>query len=90
MSGVFQNIDPPTSLTARRVRIPLPLVQGEDTLAGWRGGWGVNILEDARHCYVIYIRKYFVVCHMTYCILKKLLNYCKSTVAYKGLQYISR
>jgi hypothetical protein len=23
-------------------------------------GWGVNILEDARHCYVLYIRKYFV------------------------------
>jgi len=24
-------------------------------------GWGVNILEDARHCSVLYIRKYFVV-----------------------------
>jgi hypothetical protein len=23
-------------------------------------GWGVNILEDARHCFVLYIRKYFV------------------------------
>jgi hypothetical protein len=23
-------------------------------------GWGVNILEDARHCSVLYIRKYFV------------------------------
>ncbi len=28
---------------------PPPLLRGEDTLAGWRGGWGVNILEDARH-----------------------------------------
>ncbi len=28
---------------------PPPLVRGEDTLAGWRGGWGVNILKDARH-----------------------------------------
>jgi hypothetical protein len=36
------------------------LVQGEDTLAGWRW-WGVNILEDARHCSVLYIRKYFYV-----------------------------
>ncbi len=40
---------------------PPPLVRGEDTLAGWRGGWGVNILEDARHSSVLYIRKYFVV-----------------------------
>ncbi len=23
--------------------------------------WGVNILEDARHCSALYIRKYFVV-----------------------------
>jgi hypothetical protein len=26
---------------------PPPLVREEDTLAGRRGGWGVNILEDA-------------------------------------------
>jgi hypothetical protein len=50
MSGVFQNIDPP------------PLVRGEDTLAGWREVGGVNILEDAKHCSVLYIRKYFVMC----------------------------
>jgi hypothetical protein len=37
---------------------PPPLVRGEDTLAGWRGGWGVNILEDARHCSVLYICTY--------------------------------
>jgi hypothetical protein len=46
MSGVFQNIYPhppprPTSV------YPPPLVRGEDILAGRRGGWGVNILEDA-------------------------------------------
>ncbi len=23
-------------------------------------GWGVNILDDARHCFVLYICKYFV------------------------------
>ncbi len=40
---------------------PPPLVRGEDTLAGWGVGWGVNILEDARHCSVLYICKYFVV-----------------------------
>ncbi len=60
MSGVFQNIDPPT---------PPPPGEcvvygggafgagGEDTLAGWRGG---NILEDAKHSFVLYICKYFV------------------------------
>jgi hypothetical protein len=43
------------------ILIPPPLVRGEDTLAGWKGGgWGVNILEDASHCSVLYIRKYFV------------------------------
>ncbi len=49
MAGVFQNIDPPP---------PSPPGECvEDTLAGWRGGWGVNILEDARHSSVC---KYFV------------------------------
>jgi hypothetical protein len=54
----------PQPLTPRRVCTPPPpLVRGEDTLAGWKGGGGhggVNILEDARHCSVLYIRKYFV------------------------------
>jgi hypothetical protein len=31
---------------------------GEDTLDGSRGGWGVNILEDARHSSVLYKCKY--------------------------------
>jgi hypothetical protein len=48
MSGVYQNVD------------PHPLTAREDTLAGWRGGGGVNILEVARHCSVLYICKYFV------------------------------
>jgi hypothetical protein len=64
MSGVFQNIDPPpppSSPAGECVVYPLPLVRGEDTLAGRRGGWGVNILEDARHSSVLYICKYFVV-----------------------------
>jgi hypothetical protein len=39
---------------------PLLLVRVEDTLAGWRGGWGVNILEDVRHSSVLYVCKYFV------------------------------
>jgi hypothetical protein len=39
MSGVFRNIEP-HPLTARQVFTPQPLVLGEDTLAGWRGGEG--------------------------------------------------
>ncbi len=52
---------PPTPSPPGECVCTPPLVRGEDTLAGWRGGWGVNILEDARHCSVLYIRKYFVV-----------------------------
>jgi hypothetical protein len=51
MSGVFRNIDP-HPLTARRV-CPPPAF-GEER------GWGVNSSEDARHCSVLYISKYFV------------------------------
>ncbi len=39
---------------------PPPLVRGEDKLAGWRRGWGVNILKDAGHSSVLYICKCFV------------------------------
>jgi hypothetical protein len=46
MSGVFQNIDPPPPHRPER---------GEES--GWGG---VNILEDARHCSVLYILKCFV------------------------------
>jgi hypothetical protein len=56
MSGVFQNIDPPP-----------PSPPGECAFGEGGGhtrwverGVGVNILEDARHCSVLYIRKYFV------------------------------
>jgi hypothetical protein len=55
MSCVFQNIDPHPPLRPASVYIPPPLLRGEDTLAGWRGGWGVNILEDARHSSVLYL-----------------------------------
>ena len=55
MSGVFQNIDP----SHRSASVYPPPLEGggggKDTLAGWRGGWGVNILEDTRHSSVPYI-----------------------------------
>jgi hypothetical protein len=59
MSGVFQNIDPLPPHCPANV-YPSPLVRREDTLDKVRGGWGVNILEDARHSSVLYICKYFV------------------------------
>jgi hypothetical protein len=46
MSLVFQNIDPPP---IPGECVPPVFVGGEDTLARQRGGWGVNIWEDARH-----------------------------------------
>jgi hypothetical protein len=58
MPGVFQNIDPPPPPSGHCVP---PLVRVEDTFAEWREGWGVNILEDARHSSVLHICKYFVV-----------------------------
>jgi len=39
MTGVFRNIDPPPPHRRASVNPP-PLVRGEDTLAGWRGGGG--------------------------------------------------
>ncbi len=53
MSGVFQNIDP-HPLTARRVCTPPAFGGGVDTIDGCRGGGGVNSLENARHCSVLY------------------------------------
>jgi hypothetical protein len=51
------------ALTARRVCTPPPLWCRRGGHTRWvERGWGVNIyiLEDARHCSVLYICKYFV------------------------------
>ncbi len=61
MFGIFQNTDPHPPHRPASVYPPPHLVRREDTLAGWRGGWEVNILEDAKHSSVLYICKYFVV-----------------------------
>jgi hypothetical protein len=51
MPFVFKNIDPPgPNPPFRPVSVYPPHLcwgrgGGEDTLAGWRGGWGVNILK---------------------------------------------
>jgi hypothetical protein len=52
--------------------LPPTFVEGEDTLAGWRGGWGVNIVEDARHSSVIYLYRilfgsYYLVRYLLSC-----------------------
>jgi hypothetical protein len=50
VSGVFQNIDlPPPSSPSECVFPRTKAEAGKYTLAGRWGGWGVNILEDARH-----------------------------------------
>jgi hypothetical protein len=51
---------PPPSPSPPGECVPPAFGAGEDTLARGRGGWGVNILEDDRHCSVLYVCKYFV------------------------------
>jgi hypothetical protein len=48
MSLVFQNIDPPPPSPPGECVLPPTKAGGGYTLAGRRGGWGVNILEDER------------------------------------------
>jgi hypothetical protein len=63
MSGVFRSIDPSP---------PSPRGGGEDTLAGWRGGWGsiVRKTPDTMLCTLYHICKYFVyVPYVAHCLL---------------------
>jgi hypothetical protein len=63
MSGAFQNIDPPPPSPPGEC---VPLVRGRThSLVGQ----GVGVLEDARNCSVLYIRKYFVPVPVTCLIL---------------------
>jgi hypothetical protein len=39
---------------------PLPMVRGDGHTRWGERGWGINCSEDARHCSVLYICKYFV------------------------------
>ncbi len=58
-SKILKIIDPPPPHCPASV-YPPPLVRGRTHSLGGEGGRGVNIFEDARHCSVVYIRKYFV------------------------------
>jgi hypothetical protein len=59
MSGVFRNIDTPPPHRPASVYPPAFGAGGGRTrwVERW---WGVNSSEDARHCSVLYICKYFV------------------------------
>jgi hypothetical protein len=62
MSGVFQNIDlPPPHRPASVYSVHHPAFGAGGGHTRWvERGWGVNSSEDARHCSVLYICKYFV------------------------------
>jgi hypothetical protein len=63
MSGVFRNIDPPTPPPPGEC-VPPAFGEGGGHTRHSLGGEGVGVKssEDARHCSVLYICKYFVVC----------------------------
>jgi hypothetical protein len=60
MSDVFQNIDPPPPHRSASVYPPAAFGAGGGHTRWVERGWGFNILEDAKNCSVLYIRKYFV------------------------------
>jgi hypothetical protein len=64
MSGVFQNIDPPPHHRLPSMTPPPFGASGGHTRWVERG-CGVNSSEDARHCSVLYICKYFVMQMLT-------------------------
>jgi len=57
MSGVFQNIDPSPPGEC----VPPAFNAGGGHTHWAERGWGVYSLEDARHCSVLYMCKYFVI-----------------------------
>ena len=59
MSGIFQNIDLPLPHFPASV-YPPAFGTGVGHTRWVERGWGVNILEDARHSSVLFICKYFV------------------------------
>jgi hypothetical protein len=56
MSGIFRNIDRPASVSS-----PPAFGAGGGHTRWVERGWGGNSSEDAKHCSVLYICKYFVI-----------------------------
>jgi hypothetical protein len=59
MSGVFRNITPYPTPSPPGECVPPAFGAGVGHTRWWRGGGAVNSSEDARHCSVLYICKYF-------------------------------
>jgi hypothetical protein len=68
MYGVFRNIGPPSPHRSASV-YPLAFGARGGHTRWVERGWGVNISEDARHCSVLYIYKYFVISSITFKII---------------------
>jgi hypothetical protein len=77
MSGVLRNIDPPPPHRPVSVYPPPPFCEGEDTLAGWKGGWGL-IEFGRRKTLLCTLCKYFVLWHITANFSFLLINYTKA------------
>jgi hypothetical protein len=60
MSGVFRNIDPPPPPHRPASVYPPAFGAGGGHTRWVERVWGVNSSEDAKHCSVLYICKYFV------------------------------
>ncbi len=86
MSGVFRNIDPPPPHPPHRPASVYPPAfggGGEDTLAGWRGGWGSIVRQFGRRqtpctvLYTIYVSTLYMylMYHTVYCSWKQLCFY---------------
>jgi hypothetical protein len=66
MSGVFQNIDPPPPHRPASVYPPPAFGAGGGHTRWLERGRGVNSSEDARHCSLLYVSKYFVATAFVY------------------------
>jgi hypothetical protein len=60
MSGVYRNMNPPPPHRPASACVPPAFGAGGGHTRWVERGWGVNSSEDARHCSVLYICKYFV------------------------------
>jgi hypothetical protein len=92
VSGVFQTIDPPPPLRPASVSFPRTNGRGY-TLAGQWGGWGVKILEDARHwlaSYSIITLRYKCTMYYLYIVhgTKQVLHLSSATSITKRLKLI--
>ena len=75
---------PPTPLSARRLCTPRLCCGGRTHSPGGEGGWGVNILEDARHSSVLYLHRILFAWQFT-CMAFYYTIVMKAGLFYEGL-----